>query len=98
MIDALITGRIVHCKAEENMLVGRIVMEGDKPVQFTAKRGIVKAALLALPSGMPLCVAGPMSSRIKHDKDGQPYVCNEVLITAVLTAQPQTKGLFGSIL
>lgn len=98
MIDALITGRLIHFKTVDNLLQGRIVMDGDEPVQFTAKRGKVKAALMAMDSGMPLSVAGPLTSRVKHDKDGQPYVCNEILITAVLTAQPQPKSLFGSIL
>ena len=98
MIDALIHGRIVHSRLEGPYLVGRIVIQGDIPVQFTAKRGRVKAAIEALASGMPLAAAGQLSTRVRHDKDGEPYVCHELLITAVLTAQPQPTGLLGSIL
>ena len=45
MIHALVTGKLIHCKTDGNVLVGRIVLDDDKPVQFTAKRGAVKAAL-----------------------------------------------------
>lgn len=98
MINALITGRLIHIKTVENQVEGRIVLDGDKPVQFTARRGVVKTALLAMACGMPLSVAGPLTSRVKYDKDGKPYVCSEIVITSVLTAQPQRLGLFGSIL
>ena len=97
MIDALVTGRLIHCKKVDNFVVGRIVMEGDKPIEFSARRGALKSALLALPFGMPISVAGPMSSCIRYDKDGQPYVSNEILIAALLTAQPP-QNLLTSIL
>jgi len=95
MINALIQGRIVHSRMEGDVLVGRIVLDGEKPIQFTARRAAVKSALLAMPTGMPLSAAGTLNNRVKHESDGSAYVCNELLITAVLTAQP--KGLFGSI-
>ena len=98
MIDALIHGRIVHSRLEGPYLVGRIVIEDDKPVQFTARRGTVKAAIQAMACGMPISAAGQLSTRVRHDKDGEPYVCHELLITAVLTTQPQPKGLLGSLL
>lgn len=88
MIDAMIHGRLVRCVEQDNLLVGRIVHSNDEPVQFTARRGFVKAALAALPIGMPVAVAGELSSSIKHDKDGRAFVLNEICITAVLTAQP----------
>ena len=97
MIHALVTGKLIHCKTDGNLLLGRIVLEDDKPVQFTAKRGAVKAALLAMPGGMPVAVSGPLTTSIRHDKDGKPFVCNEILISAVLTAQPP-KSMFASIL
>ncbi len=96
MIHALITGKLIHCKPDGNLLVGRIVLGDDKPVQFTAKRGVVKAALLALPGGMPIAVSGPLATSVKFDRDNRAHVLHEILITAVLTAQP--KGLFGSLL
>lgn len=97
MIDALVTGKLIHIKEVDNMVHGRIVIEGDKPVQFCARRGVVKAALLALPAGMPLAVSGQLTSGIKFDKDGKPFVLHEILISAVLTAQPP-RGLLASIL
>lgn len=95
MIDALVHGRLIHCKEVDNLVIGRIVMEGDKPVQFTARRGVVKSALLAMPGGMPVSVAGQLTTAVKYATDGQPYVYHEILITAVLTAQP--RGLLASI-
>lgn len=97
MIDALITGRLIHCKEADNLVIGRIVLGNDKPVQFTAKRGRVKTALLAMPGGMPVAVSGQLSSSVKFDKDGKPFVLHEILISAVLTAQPP-RSLLASIL
>jgi hypothetical protein len=97
MIDALVTGRLVNCKEIDKMVHGRIVMDGDKPIQFTARRGVVKSALMALPAGMPIAVSGQLSNWVKFDKDGKPYVHNEILVTAVMTAY-QPKGLLASIL
>lgn len=95
MIDALIHGRLVHAGETDNEVIGRIVIENDKPIQFTARRGSVKRALLALPLGYPLAAAGTLTTRVMHDKEGAPYVRHDLFITAVLTAQP--RGLLGSI-
>lgn len=97
MIDALITGRLVNCKEHDNLVTGRIVMEGDKPIQFAARRGVVKAALMALPAGMPVAVSGQLTCGVRHDKEGRPYVLLEIFVSAVMTAQPP-KGLLASIL
>ena len=97
MIDALIHGRIVHSRLEGPYLVGRIVIQGDIPVQFTARRGAVKKQLEHLPVGSPLSVAGELSTSVQNDKHGQPNVRYEVAVSAVLTAA-QPKGLLGSIL
>ena len=98
MINAMITGRLIHATEMDNLVVGRIVLEGDRPVQFTARRGIVKAALLELKGGTPVTVSGVLSSRVKYDRDDRAYVFTEILVSAVLTAAPQPTGLFGSIL
>lgn len=95
MIDALIHGRLIHCREEGNLLVGRIVLADDKPIQFSARRGAVKSALRELPTGMPVSVAGRLTTGIRFDKDTSPYVHHEITISAVLTAQP--KSLMGSI-
>lgn len=95
MIDALIQGRLIHSREEGGLLVGRILIENDRPVQFTARRGSVKRAIAALPSGMPISVSGSLCTGIKHDKEGHPYVHHEIAISAVLTAQPT--GLLGSL-
>ena len=97
MIDALVTGRLVNCKEHDNLVTGRIVMEGDKPMQFAARRGVVKTALMALPAGMPVALSGSLTCGVRHDKEGKPYVLHEILVTAVLTAQPP-RGLLASIL
>ena len=97
MIHALITGRLVHCKAEEKVVVGRIVLADEKPVEFTARRGVIKAALLALPFGMPVSVSGSMTSAVGYSKAGEAHVHHEILVTAVMTAQPP-RGLLASIL
>lgn len=96
MIDALVHGRLVHAVETAAEVTGRIVIEGDRPIQFTARRGAVRRALLALPAGHPLAVAGTLTTRVQHDKHGEPYVRHDLQITAVLTAQP--RGLLGSIL
>lgn len=98
MIDALIHGRLVHCRLDGVHLVGRIVIEDDKPIQFTARRGTVKAAIQAMACGMPISAAGQLSTSVQRDKTGTPYVCHELAISAVLSAQPQPKGLLGSLL
>lgn len=95
MIDALVTGRLVSCHEEENLVKGRIVMDGDKPVQFIARRGAVKTALLELPIGLAVSVSGRLNLWVKHDKELRPYVHHEIVISAVLTAQP--KGLLASL-
>lgn len=95
MIAALIHGRLVHTCETDNEVIGRIVIENNKPIQFTARRGSVKRALLALPQGCPLAAAGTLTTRIMYDKEGAAYVRHDLLITAVLTAQP--RGLLGSI-
>lgn len=95
MIDALVNGRLVNCRQQDNLVIGRIAMDGDKPVQFTARRSSVKSALLAIPVGTPVSVSGRLSTWVKHDKDGTPYVHHEIAITAVMTAQPT--GLLASI-
>ena len=95
MIDALIHGRLIHCRQEAGQLVGRIVDDEDRPVHFIATRGRIKSTLQAMAQGMPLSVAGPLTTCVKHDKEGSPYVEHVIRITAVLTAQP--KGLLGSI-
>ena len=97
MIDALVTGRLIHVKEIDNMIYGRIVIDGDTPVQFTARRGVVKAALLALPGGMPVAVSGQLTSVVKFDTRGKSYVFHEILVTAVMTAQ-KPRGLLASIL
>jgi hypothetical protein len=97
MISATVTGSLVHVREEGPLLVGRIRMEGDKPVQFTARRGIVKRALQALPTGMPVCVAGQLCTSIKRDKAGTFYVLHELAISAVLTTSSQ-QSLLGAII
>lgn len=96
MIDAMIYGRLVHAVETDGAVIGRIVIEGDRPIQFTARRGAVRRALLALPPGHPIAAAGVLTTRVQHDKHGEPYVRHDLLITAVPTAQP--RGLLGSIL
>lgn len=95
MIDALIHGHLIHCREEGSNLIGRIVIDNDKPVQFVARRGTLKRAIAGLAQGMPLSVAGRLITRVGHDKDGRPYVHHEIQISAILTAQPT--GLLGSI-
>lgn len=95
MIDALIHGRLIACREEGPLLVGRIVMGGDAPVQFCARRGAVKRTLSSLAQGMPVSVAGRLSTSVRQDKDGRHYVLHELTVSAVLTAQPQS--LLGSI-
>ncbi len=86
LIDALITGRFVNCKEHDNLVTGRILMADETPIQFYARRGIVKTQLLQLVQGMPLSVAGQFTASIKQDKQGRPYVLHEIFISAVLTA------------
>ena len=93
MIDALIHGRIVHCQRGGNLLIGRIVSDNDETVQFTARRGRIKSTLQALATGTPLSVAGSLTTRVRLDKAGTPFVEHSIHVSAVLTAQP--KGLFG---
>lgn len=97
MIAAMIQGALVHAREEGACLVGRIVLAGDVPIQFTARRGIVKRALQALPVGAPVSASGWLSTRIKRDKEGNPFVHHEIAITAVLTPQSQ-QSLLGAIL
>ncbi len=97
MIDALIHGRLVHCREEGSHLIGRIVLEGDQPIQFTARRGAVKRQLAQLPMGTPLSVSGGLSTSVQYDKLGNAYVRYEIAVTAAITAAPPT-GLLGSLL
>lgn len=97
MIDALIHGRIAHSRMEGPCLVGRIVIEDDKPVQFTARRGAVKRQLAQLPMGTPISVSGGLSTSVQYDKLGNAYVRYEIAVTAAITAAPPT-GLLGSLL
>ncbi len=92
MIDALIHGRLIHVGEIDGEVIGRIVIENDKPIQFTARRGAVKRALLALPQGHPLAAAGTLTTRVMHDKEGVPYVRHDLRITSILTAQPSQPG------
>lgn len=96
MIDAIIHGTLIHTSDEGSNVLGRIVLENDKPIQFTARRGSLKRAMRAIPLGMPVSVAGHLTTSVRFDKNNCAYVHHEILITAVLTAQP--KGLLGSIL
>lgn len=96
MIDALVHGRLISCREDGTLLVGRIVMDGDVPVQFSAKRGSLKRAIAAMPQGMPVSVSGRLSTSVKYDKEGRPFVLHDLFVSAVLTAQP--KSLLGSIL
>lgn len=97
MISATVTGSLVTFREEGPELVGRIRMDKDQPVQFTARRGIIKRALQALPVGAPVSVSGWLSTRIKRDKEGNPFVHHEIAVTAVLTPQSQ-QSLLGAIL
>lgn len=95
MIDALIHGRLIHVAETDSEVIGRIVIENDQPIQFTARRGAVKRALLALPQGYPLAAAGTLTTRVMHDKEGVPYVRHDLAITAVLTTAPAPRGFLG---
>lgn len=97
MISATVTGSMVHYREDAAALVGRIVVDGGQPVQFMAKRGMVKRALQALPIGSPVSVAGWLATRVKYDKEGYPYVNHEITITAVLTPQSQ-QSMLGKII
>lgn len=93
MIDALVHGRLVHRVEVDTEVIGRIVIDGDKRIQFTARRASVRRALMALPPGFPVAVAGSLSTSVASEKDGTPYVRHDLLVTALLTAEPSTSGL-----
>ena len=88
-LTALATGVLIHHREEGDLLHGRIVMEGNRLLQFTARRGRIKRELQALAFGMPVSVAGPLKTSLARDKEGGTYVLHEMLITSVLTAQPK---------
>ena len=89
MIDALIHGRLIRAsEADGGHVEGRIVIDRDQPVQFIARRGAVKRQLLHLAQGTPLAVAGTLTTCVRHDKHGTPYVRHELDVSAILTAEP----------
>jgi|GEM_PF-6806719 len=89
-LTALATGILIHHREEGDHLHGRIVLDGDRLIQFTARRGRVKRELQALAFGMPVSVAGPLKTSLGRNKEGGTFVLTEMLITSVLTAQPKT--------
>lgn len=93
MIDALVHGRLVHVVEAGSEVIGRIVIDGDLPIQFSARRGSVRRALLALSPGFPVAAAGSLSTSVCREKDGTPYVRHELVISSILTAQPSQSGL-----
>ena len=99
MIYATLTGAMVSHRDQGPAMVGRILTGNGLQVQFTARRGIVRAALAALPVGTPVSVAGELTTCARTDKDGRPYVHHELAVRAVQTAQPpeSSVSLIGSI-
>jgi hypothetical protein len=87
MFSVLINGRLINATQEAGQVHGRIVMARDVPVQFTARRGSVKNALLKLPAGFPVAVAGEMITSVAAGKE-RPYVLHQLMITSILTAKP----------
>jgi hypothetical protein len=97
MIDAMIRGKLVNKRTVDDQVEGRIVMPGDQPIQFTARRGTVKQALLDLPDGVPICATGTLSTSIGRGKDGL-YVRHDLAITAILSIVPAKQNNFTSML
>ena len=97
-IYATCTGSLVHTRPDGDHLVGRIVLFDGEPVQITARRGVVKRALEAMPMGIPIAVSGKLKSSVANKKDGRPYVRHEIEVSTVQTAQQQETSFISSIL
>lgn len=94
-IAAMVTGTLVQAVQAGQEFTGRVVLEGDLPVHLLTRRTALGKALLAVPVGMPVSVAGTLTTAVHFDKRERPYVHHTLHVTAVTTPQPAAPARTG---
>jgi hypothetical protein len=85
MIYATCTGTFIHMRTVGNQIHGRILLGDGAPVQFIAKRGIVKRTLEAIPIGIPISISGKLNTTIRENAEKLLYVMTEMEISSIQT-------------
>jgi len=88
MLSALVHGKLVRAVDVDGVVEGRIVLPGDRPVQFIVRKGTLQSEILQVPLGTPVAIAGELRSTVGTTREGGHYVRHEILMTSLLAAQP----------
>ncbi len=88
MMSALVHGKLVRVVDVDGVVEGRVVLPGDKPIQFVVRKGALQREILQVPLGSPVAIAGELRTTVGTARDGEHYVRHEILMTSLLAAQP----------